>query len=261
MKNKVVWITGASSGIGEALTYKLNQLGAKLIISSRSSESLYQVKSNCKVNPFDIHVLPLDLEDSALLKEKADAALKIFGRIDIIVHSGGISQRALALDTDIEVARKIMNINFWGTVALTQAILPSMISKQSGNIVIISSLVGKFGTKFRSAYSASKHALHGYFDSLRTEIDSKIKVSIICPGFIKTNVTLNALTADGSKQNSMDDAQANGMPVDECAALIIKAIRAGKEEVYIGGKEKYAVLFKRFFPALFSKIVRKAKVT
>jgi short-subunit dehydrogenase len=189
------------------------------------------------------------------------SALKIFGRVDIIIHSGGVSQRSLALETDLNVAQKIMNINFWGTVALTQNILPSMLSNNTGHIVVISSLVGKFGTKFRSAYSASKHALHGYFDSLRTEINPQIKISIICPGFIKTNVTINALTADGSKQNSMDDAQANGMPADKCAIKIIKAIQSGKEEVNIGGKEKYAVLLKRILPSLFSRIVRTAKVT
>ncbi len=261
VKNKIVWITGASSGIGEALCYKLNQAGAKLIISSRSTESLYQVKSKCTKNQLDVHVLPLDLENTLELEDKTKAALNIFGMIDIIIHSGGVSQRSLAMDTDLDVAQKIMNINFWGTVALTKAVIPSMLSNQSGHIVIISSLVGKFGTKFRSAYSASKHALHGYFDSLRSEIDPKIKISIICPGFIKTNVTINALTADGTRQNTMDDAQANGMSADECAAQIIKAIKSGKEEVYIGGKEKYAVLLKRFLPGLFSKIVRKAKVT
>ena len=261
MKHKIVWITGASSGIGEALCYKLNQLGAKLIISSRSSEGLYQVKSRCRVNPLDVHVLPLDLENTPSLNAAAGSALKIYGRIDIMIHSGGVSQRSLAMETDLKVARKIMDINFWGTVALTQAILPDMLLKNSGHIVIISSLVGKFGTKFRSAYAASKHALHGYFDSLRSEIDPEIKISIICPGFIKTNVTLNALTADGSKQNSMDDAQANGMPPDECALQIIKAIKAEKEEVYIGGKEKYGVLLKRFLPGIFSRIVRNAKVT
>ncbi|MDO8992212.1 SDR family oxidoreductase [Daejeonella sp.] len=261
VKNKIIWITGASSGIGEALCYELNQAGAKLIISSRSTESLYQVKSKCMKNQLDVHVLPLDLENTLELEDKANAALNIFGRIDIIIHSGGVSQRSLAMDTDLDVAQKIMNINFWGTVALTKAVIPSMLSNQSGHIVIISSLVGKFGTKFRSAYSASKHALHGYFDSLRSEIDPKIKISIICPGFIKTNVTINALTADGTRQNTMDDAQANGMSADECAVQIIKAIKSGKEEVYIGGKEKYAVLLKRFLPGLFSKIVRKAKVT
>ncbi len=261
LKNKIVWITGASSGIGEALCYKLNQAGAKLIISSRSTEGLYLVKNKCTKNQLDIHVLPLDLENTLELEDKAKAALNIFGRVDIIIHSGGVSQRSLAMDTELDVAQKIMNINFWGTVALTKALIPSMISNQSGHIVIISSLVGKFGTRFRSAYSASKHALHGYFDSLRSEIDPKIRISIICPGFIKTNVTINALTADGTRQNTMDDAQANGMSADECAGQIIKAIKSGKEEVYIGGKEKYAVLFKRFLPGLFSKIVRKAKVT
>jgi short-subunit dehydrogenase len=261
LKNKIIWITGASSGIGEALCYQLNQLGAKLIISSRNREALHQVKNNCKINPLDVHVLPLDLENIDSLKELTNEAIKIFNKIDIIIHSGGVSQRSLALETELSVAQRIMNINFWGTIALSQHLLPSMLSKGSGHIVIISSLVGKFGTKFRSAYSASKHALHGYFDSLRTEIDPNIKITIVCPGFIKTNVTINALTANGTKQNSMDDAQANGMPAEECAKQIIKAILSGKEEVYIGGKEKYGVLLKRFLPGLFSKIVKKAKVT
>jgi short-subunit dehydrogenase len=261
LKNKIIWITGASSGIGEALCYQLNKMGAKLIISSRNREALYQVKSNCKINPLDVHVLPLDLENIDSLKELTNEAIKIFNKIDIIIHSGGVSQRSLALETELPVAQRIMNINFWGTIALSQHLLPSMLSKGSGHIVIISSLVGKFGTKFRSAYSASKHALHGYFDSLRTEMDPNIKITIVCPGFIKTNVTINALTANGTKQNSMDDAQANGMQAEECARQIIKAILSGKEEVYIGGKEKYGVLLKRFLPGLFSKIVRKAKVT
>jgi short-subunit dehydrogenase len=261
VNNKVIWITGASSGIGEALCYKLNEIGAKLIISSRSSDGLYQVKHNCTKNQLDIHVLPLDLENTSDLQSKANAALAIYGRIDIVIHSGGVSQRSLAMETDLDVAKKIMNINFWGTVALTKALIPSMLSNKEGHIVIISSLVGKFGTKFRSAYSASKHALHGYFDSLRSEIDKKIGISIICPGFIKTNVTINALTADGTKQNTMDNAQANGMSANECASKIINAIKSGKEEVYIGGKEKYAIILKRFLPGLFSKIVRNAKVT
>lgn len=260
MNNKIVWITGASSGIGEALTYKMDQLGAKLILSSRNSEALYKVKTNCKGNPLNIHVLPLDLENTENLADAAASAEKIFGYIDIIIHSGGVSQRSSAIQTDIKVAQRIMNINFWGTVALTQAILPGMISRRSGQIVVISSLVGKFGTKFRSTYSASKHALHGYFDSLRTETIPEIKILIVCPGFIKTNVTYNALTADGSRQNTMDDAQANGMSANECAEGIVKAIIAGKHEIYIGGKEKYGVLLKRLFPGLFSRIIRTAKV-
>lgn len=261
MKNKIVWITGASSGIGEALTYQMNAMGAKLIISSRNAESLYAVKARCKGSPLDIHVLQLDLEKTESLPSAAVEALRIYGRIDLMIHSGGVSQRSLALDTDLKVAQRIMDVNFWGTVVLSQSVLPAMLANKSGHIVVISSLVGKFGTRLRSAYSASKHALHGYFDSLRTELDPSVNITIVCPGFIKTNVTLNALTADGSLQNTMDDAQANGMPAEECAAEIVRAVMAKKEEVYIGGKEKYGVLLKRLMPGLFSKVIRKAKVT
>ncbi|HEY0900030.1 MAG TPA: SDR family NAD(P)-dependent oxidoreductase, partial [Sphingobacteriaceae bacterium] len=195
------------------------------------------------------------------LEQKAAEAERMFGRIDMIIHSGGVSQRSLALETRLDVAQKIMNINFWGTVAITQAVLPGMISRNSGHVVVISSLVGKFGTKLRSSYAASKHALHGYFDSLRTEMPEDVMITMVCPGFIKTRLTYNALLANGAKQDRMDDAQENGMSPDECAAQIIEAIRLGKEEVYIGGKEKYAVLLKRFFPRYFRNKIRKAKVT
>ncbi len=261
MKNKIVWITGASSGIGEALVYAFIALGAKLIISSRNRDELYRVKSNCKA-PLDVHVLPLDLEDSASLPQKAADALRIFGKIDILINSGGISQRALALETDLATEQRLMNVNFWGTVILSKAVLPQMLANGSGSIVCVSSLVGKFGTRFRSAYAASKHALHGYFDSLRIEIDNpNVQVLLACPGFIRTKVTINALTANGTAQGTMDSAQENGMSPELCAQAIIKAIEQKKEEVYIGGKETRGVLLKRFFPKLFSKIIRKAKVT
>ncbi len=206
-------------------------------------------------------MLPLDLAETDLLAERALTAEKIFGHIDIIIHSGGISQRSLAIETDLRVAQRIMNVNFWGAVQLTQALLPMMISRNSGQIIVISSLVGKFGTRLRSAYAASKHALHGYFDSLRAELPLEIKVTLVCPGFIKTNITFNALTADGSKQNTMDDAQANGMEPYRCAEQIINAIVQEKQEIYIGGRESYGVLLKRFFPGVFSRVIRKAKVT
>jgi len=261
MKNKIVWITGASSGIGEALVYAYNAAGAKLIISSRNRDELFRVKANCK-DQINVHVLSLDLADTASLPSKAEAAIRIFGKIDILINSGGISQRSLALETDLMTEQRLMNVNFWGTVVLSKAILPQLLAQGSGSIVCISSLVGKFGTRFRSAYSASKHALHGYFDSLRIEIDNpNIQILLACPGFIRTNVTINAVTADGSPQGTMDDAQENGMSPAVCAAAIIKAIAAKKEEVYIGGKETKGVLLKRFFPKLFGKIIRKAKVT
>lgn len=261
MNNKVVWITGASSGIGEALVYEYNKAGAKLIISSRNRDELFRVKANCK-NPVNIHVLSLDLENTASLSGKAEEAIRIYGRIDILINSGGISQRGLALETELETEQRLMNINFWGTTVLSKAVLPNMIANGGGNIVCISSLVGKFGTRMRSAYSASKHALHGYFDSLRSELyDKKISITIICPGFIKTNVTLNALTANGTPQGTMDSAQENGMLAEDCAKQIVQAIKSNKEEVYIGGKEVKGILFKRFFPLRFSKYLRTAKVT
>jgi dehydrogenase/reductase SDR family protein 7B len=261
MKNKVVWITGASSGIGEALVYAYNKLGAKLIISSRNRDELFRVKANCK-DQINVHVLSLDLADGGSLPGKANDAIRIYGYIDILINSGGISQRSLALATDDSTEKRLMDVNFWGTVILSKAILPQMLAKNAGTIVCVSSLVGKFGTKLRSAYSASKHALHGYFDSLRIEIDNpNIHILLACPGFIKTNVTINALTANGNPQGTMDDAQANGMEPIVCANEIIKAIDAKKEEVYIGGKETKGVLIKRFFPKLFAKMIKKAKVT
>ncbi len=261
MNNKVIWITGASSGIGEALAYACSNMGAKLIISSRNRDELFRVKSNCK-NQINVHVLSLDLAETESLPVKAMDALRIFGKIDVLINSGGISQRSFALDTTNETEQRIMDVNFWGTVTLSKAILPNMIRNGGGQIVCISSLVGKFGTKLRSAYSASKHALHGYFDSLRLEnYDKNIFVTLVCPGFIKTKVTINALTGQGAAQGTMDEAQENGMSASVCASEIIKAIQAKKEEVYIGGKEVKGVWLKRFFPLRFSKYLRNAKVT
>jgi short-subunit dehydrogenase len=261
MKDKIVWITGASSGIGEALVYAYNKIGAKLIISSRNRDELFRVKNNCK-NQIDVHVLSLDLQETTLLPQKAEEAIRIYGKIDMLINSGGISQRSLAMETDLATEQRLMTVNYWGTVALSKAVLPQMINQNYGLIVCISSLVGKFGTRYRSAYSASKHALHGYFDSLRIEIDNpNIHIMLACPGFIKTNVTINALTANGRPQGTMDDAQENGMLPQVFAEELMKAIVAKKDEVYIGGKETKGVWIKRFFPKQFNKLIRKAKVT
>ncbi|MFM6954487.1 MAG: SDR family oxidoreductase [Sphingobacteriaceae bacterium] len=260
-KSKIVWITGASSGIGEALAYAYSQQGAKLIISSRNKDRLYEVKAACKGNPLNIHVLPLDLDELDALPKKVADALKIFGKIDTVIHSGGLSQRSLAMETDLTVIQRLLTVNYVSTVAINQALLPSMLAQGGGKIVLISSLVGKFGTPFRSAYAASKHALHGYYDSLRAELANKnIQITIVCPGFIRTNVSINALVGDGSAQNSMDDAQAKGMSPELCAQKILEGIAKKREELYVGGKEVYGVRIKRFFPKLFSKLVRTAKV-
>ncbi|PST84515.1 short chain dehydrogenase [Pedobacter yulinensis] len=256
MNGKVVWITGASSGIGEALAYACAAAGAKLILSARNRDELFRVKQNCR-SQAHVHVLPVDLEQADTLVDKAANALRIYGRIDLLINSAGISQRGRALETSSETEHRIMNTNFWGTVALSKAVLPAMVAARSGHLVCISSIAGKLGTKNRSAYAASKHALHGYFDSLRAELHAdNINVTLVCPGYIKTNISLNALTASGQPQGTMDHNQANGISPEDCAAAIMKAIAARREEMYIGGQETMAVWLKRFFPGFLSKKLR-----
>lgn len=261
-KNKVIWITGASSGIGEALTYALSRRGAKIIISSRRKEALEQVKENCKSDISDIHILDLDLSDSDSIPAKAQKALSIYGHIDYLFNNGGISQRSNAVSTRMDVVRKVMEVNFFGAVALTNEILPAMIERKEGNIIVTSSVMGKFGTRYRSSYAASKHALHGYFDSLRQEIyEDNIRVTLVCPGFIKTNVTKNALQGDGTIHGKMGKGQEHGMDADKFVEKLLPRIQKGEEEIYIGGKEIWGVYLKRLAPRLFYKLLRKADVT
>lgn len=261
-KNKVVWITGASSGIGRSLAIEFSKLDVNIILSSRRKETLEEVVQECK-NQENIKVLPLDLEDYATLELRVEKALSFFGNIDILVNNGGISQRSLVKDTNIEVDKRLMDVNYLGTVALTKALLPHFIKNQSGQFVVTTSIVGKIGTPLRSSYAATKHALHGFFDSLRAEhYKDNISVTLVCPGFVTTNVSKNALTGDGSPQNSMDSATANGIHPDRFAKLMIKAIKQKREEVYIAGaKEKLGVYAKRFYPKLLSKMIRKLSVT
>ena len=262
VKNKVVWVTGASSGSGEALVKVLAEKDTKLILSSRHEATLERVLNSLPKNAqANARILPLDLSQPDTLDTKAKEALNFFGRIDIIFHSGGISQRSMAIDTTIEVDRRIMEVNYFGTIILTKAILPSMVDNGFGHIVAISSLVGKFGSPFRSGYAASKHALHGFFDSLRAEIyQQNIFVTLVTPGFVKTNVSINALTEDGKKLNQMDEAQKKGMSAEDCARKIISGVEKEKNEILIGGKEIIAVYLKRFFPRYFTKFIRQANV-
>jgi len=260
--NKIVWITGASSGIGKSLAIELSKQQAKLILSSRNEAELNKVKNECE-NPELVNILPLDLENYTSLISKAEEAIAFFGKVDILFNNGGISQRSLAKDTSIEVDKRIMAINYLGTVALTKAILPHFIENNSGHFVVTTSIVGKIGTPLRSSYSASKHALHGFFDSLRAEVfKNNIKVTLACPGFVQTNVSINALTGDGTPLQKMDSATKNGLTSEVFAKLLLKAVKNEKQEVYIGGfKEKLGVYTKRFFPKLLSIMIRKLAVT
>jgi short-subunit dehydrogenase len=206
--------------------------------------------------------VPLDLSRLEDVTRAYEVAVQSFGRIDILINNAGISQRSLTVDTDLEVYAKIMNINYLGTVAVTKSVLPEMIERGSGQVVTITSLVGKFGTPFRSGYAASKHALHGFFDSLRAEIHTKgINVLLVCPGFIQTDISKNALVGNGDNQGTMDSAQENGMTPAVFVQRLITAMNSNKEEVCIGGKETYGIWIKRFFPGLFSKMIRNVKVT
>ena len=259
-KNKVVWITGASSGIGEALAKAFASEGAKLILSARREDELNRVKKSLNLLDSDVLILPIDLSDTSKTNELTKTVIDKFGRIDILVNNGGISQRSLTLETPLEIDRKIMEINFFGTIALTKSVLPFMIKQKSGHIIVMSSIAGKFGFFFRSAYSASKHALHGFFEALRMEVfNDDIKVLIVCPGKIKTEISINAITGTGGKHNKMDQSQAEGLSAEECARQILKGIKNNKDELYIGGKELRAIWVKRFFPNLFTRLIRKQK--
>ncbi|MEC4807197.1 MAG: SDR family oxidoreductase [Jaaginema sp. PMC 1079.18] len=260
-RDRIIWITGASTGIGEALADELSQKGAKLILSARNIEKLQQVQAQCQ-NPQQHQVIPLDLAEIETINRAVTQVLEEFTQIDILIHCGGVSQRALAQDTDLSVDYQIMAINYFGAIALTKALLPTMLKQQFGQIVVISSIVGKFGTPLRSAYAASKHALHGFFESLQAEVyDAGIRVTMVCPGFIKTDISCHALTGEGKPHGIMDTAQAQGMDVRICAQKIVKAIQQQKPEVLIGGKELLGVDLKRFFPGLFRYLIRRSKVT
>ncbi|WP_426291689.1 SDR family oxidoreductase [Dyadobacter endophyticus] len=258
-KDKVVWITGASSGIGEALAMAFAKEGAKLVLTARRREELERVKQLTALPNANVLVLPLDVTQFDQAGPAAAQVVAHFGRIDIMVHNAGVSQRSYIDDTDLEVYQSLMNVNFFSTVALTKAVLPYMIAQQSGHFIVMSSVAGKIGTIMRSGYNAAKHALHGFYDSLRAEgYQHNIKVTTICPGYIRTNISLNALNASGDKFGKMDSNQAKGIPADVCAEKILDAVRKDKKEIYIGGfKEVAAIYLKRFFPNLLFDQVRK----
>ena len=196
------------------------------------------------------------------MEDKVEKALNHFDRIDFLINNGGISQRSWIMDTKMEVYKRLMDIDFLGTVALSKAVLPVFIRQKSGHYTVVTSLMGKFASPLRSGYCGAKHALHGFFDALRLEHeDDNVGVTLVCPGFIHTNVSRNALTGSGAAQQTMDQAQENGMSANECAQRIIKGINRGDFETYIGGKERFAIYLKRWFPRLLHRVVSKSAVT
>ena len=254
-REKVVWVTGASSGIGEAVAVEFSRDGARLVLSSRNCPELERVRKTCSGEGH--LVLPLDLTQHDALPEATSEVLRHFDHVDVLVHSGGVSQRSLVADTNLATDRAIMDLNFFGTVALTKAVLPSMLTRKSGHIVPISSVVGYVGTPLRSTYSASKHALHGFFDSLRAEVAKDgIDVTIVCPGYVRTNVSRNALTGNGTTYGKLDRTHDRAMRPEDCARRIVDAVAKRKEELVVGGMETWTVPLKRFIPRLVSRMVR-----
>jgi short-subunit dehydrogenase len=262
-EGRVVWITGASSGIGEALAYRFGEEGARLILSSNEPDELRRVRAGLADKKAETMLLPLDLNRPLSIQAKAHKALVRFGHIDLLINNGGISQRSLVKDTALSVDMKIVNTDFLGHVALTKAVLPSMLNRRRGHIVVTSSIMGKIYSPLRSTYTAAKHALHGFFDSLRAEVSrDNIRVTIVCPTGVNTGISLNAVTGDGSRYGRMDELMAKGLTATECADCIIKAITDGKEEVIIGkGLIKYSAYVRRFFPRIYSRLIARMKVT
>lgn len=259
--NAVIWITGASSGIGEAIALELGQTKSiKLVLSARRADELQRVATQTGLPEPDVLVLPMDMTDTDSLPAHVETVRQRFGRIDYVFQNAGISQRSTVVDTDFSVYQRLMNVNFFGVVALTKAVLPLMLTQGSGHFVVTSSVAGKLATKQRSGYCASKHALHGFFDALRYEIyEAGLRVTLVCPGYIRTAISINALNANGNKHGEMDENQEKGMAPDDFARRLLRAVSQEKEEVYIGGSEIYGIYLKRFFPGLLSRILRNRK--
>jgi len=259
---KTAWITGASSGIGEALVYEFVRNGASVIISSNDKAGLERVKSNC--NPFSEYVecVEFDLENTSAIEEKVNGVMSNREKLNYLINIGGISQRARIEETPIWLDRKIFEINYFGTIALTKALLPWFIRQKEGHIAATSSISGRFGFPLRSAYSASKQALHGFFETLYLENKANnLKVSVIIPGRVRTKISYHALDGQGKEHGKMDEGQAKGLTPEKAARIIIRGLRRNKREILVGKGELSMLYIRRVFPWLFFRIADKIKST
>lgn len=257
---KVVWVTGASSGIGEALVHLLARQNAKIILSARHEADLQKVAEKAGLKKEDHLIISFDLADTSRANDWAKRAIERFSRIDFLINNGGMSQRSEALQTQEAVERNLMEVNYFGHVALSKAVLPWMIKQGGGHVTVVSSIAGKFGFFLRSSYSAAKHALYGYFESLRLENEkNNIKILMACPGKISTQISVKAATGNGSGHGIMDESHKNAVNSIKCAGEILEAIQKNRLEVFIGGKELRALTVKRFFPAFFHSAIRKQR--
>ncbi len=233
MQKQVIWITGASSGIGAALAREYSKQGWHVILSSRRADALKEVAASC-AEPNECTVVEIDLASPESIDNAANQVLAQFGSVDVLVNNGGISQRSLVEETPVDFDRMIMQVEYFSGVQLTKRMLPAMLASGHGHIVVISSIVGVFGFPYRSAYSAAKHAIHGFYETVWAELHTRgINTTIVCPGRILTNVSLHALTKDGSEHGVMDHGQKNGISAEECALKIRRAVEKRKKEIYV----------------------------
>lgn len=257
---KVVWITGASSGIGEALVKAFALGGSRVIASSNDRVGLERVAEECSGMKGSVTCVPFDLADTSGIREIVDLTARNEGRIDVLLNIGGISQRALLIETPLSLDRRIMEINYFGTIAVTKAVLPHMIAGGGGQIAATSSITGRFGFPLRSAYSASKQALHGFFETLLIEHrKDNIRVSVLIPGRVQTAISLHALTADGKEHGKMDDGQKGGVTTARAAEQIIRGLQHNKREILVGSNELLMLKIRKYLPSLFFRIAGKIK--
>ena len=257
---RTVWISGATSGIGKAVAHACHQRGDRLILSARKAEDLEALRND--LGDADALIAPFDLGQPDGLNALVQRIWTEAGGVDVVVHSGGISQRSQLIDTDPKVDRHMMDVNYFGTLAFTRALLPFMITAGGGHFAVVTSLMGLFSAPMRSGYAGAKHALHGWFEALRAEHhDDGIRVTMVAPGFVRTAISINALTADGSPQGTMDNATESGITAEHCAAAILRGIDRNKALITPGKKEVLGYWLSRFAPGILRRVARSAKVT
>ena len=260
-KDKVVWITGSSSGIGEATAYRFAQESAKLILTALEEDILLNVKEKClSLGAPAVEILPFDLSKTEQLEELAAKAWNSFGGIDVFYNNAGIGQRGTTVDTQMSVIRKVIDVDYYAPVILTKYVLPKMIEQGGGQLVVTTSIAGCFGFPMRCAYSSAKHALYGFFETIQAEnYKDNIRVTIVCPGRVQTNISLHALEKDGKQHGKMDAGQAGGVTPRQAADKIVRAVYKKRREVLVGKKELLMAYIKRFFPGLCARLARKVK--
>ncbi|XP_078691650.1 dehydrogenase/reductase SDR family protein 7-like isoform X1 [Branchiostoma floridae x Branchiostoma belcheri] len=262
VRDKVVLITGASSGLGEACAEVFFRAGAKVILSSRSSDKLEAASKRLQtLNVPDVTyspvILPLDLEDLDSLSDKAQQAVQCHGRVDILINNAGLGYRGTCLDTTTAVHQKVMNINYFGPITLTRGIIQHMAQNGGGHVVNISSLQGRIAIPYRSAYASAKHALQAYSDTLRAELASQgVKVTVVSPGYITTQHSVNAITSDASQYGAMDTTTASGMAPDTVAHKILQAVESGGNELILAKfTHRAAITLRCIAPSIYFAIM------